>query len=146
MKSFFQILALAKRLHENEVESSHLSRNQSTLEVELVRYKKLYKAKQEEDGVRREQTENILRLAKFKQSNEKVDYYVFDCFSQIKEFTHRLNEVEAQTRRKVASAQDQEERILQTMADMSALEQRLHQLAVNESDIEGEVDIGIGEL
>ena len=112
----------------------------------MVRYKKLYKAKQEEDGVRREQTENILRLAKFKQSNEKVDYYVFDCFSQIKEFTHRLNEVEAQTRRKVASAQDQEERILQTMADMSALEQRLHQLAVNESDIEGEVEIGIGEL
>ena len=146
MKSFFQILALAKRLHENEVESSHLSRNQSSLEVELVRYKKLYKAKQEEDGVRREQTENILRLAKFKQSNEKVDNYVFDCFSQIKEFTHRLNEVEAQTRRKVASAQDQEERILQTMADMSALEQRLHQLAVNESDIEGEVDIGIGKL
>lgn len=113
------ILALAKRLHENEVESSHLSRNQSSLEVELVRYKKLYKAKQEEDGVRREQTENIL--------------------SQIKEFTHRLNEVEAQTRRKVASAQDQEERILQTMADMSALEQRLHQLAVNESDIEARV-------
>ena len=146
MKSFFQILALAKRLHENEVESSHLSRNQSSLEVELVRYKKLYKAKQEEDGVRREQTENILRLAKFKQSNAKVDNYVFDCFSQIKEFTHRLNEVEAQTRRKVASAQDQEERILQTMADMSALEQRLHQLAVNESDIEGEVDIGIGKL
>ena len=71
MKSFFQILALAKRLHENEVESSHLSRNQSSLEVELVRYKKLYKAKQEEDGVRREQTENILRLAKFKQSNRK---------------------------------------------------------------------------
>ena len=112
----------------------------------MVRYKKLYKAKQEEDGVRREQTENILRLAKFKQSNGKVDNYVFDCFSQIKKFTHRLNEVEAQTRRKVASAQDQEERILQTMADMSALEQRLHQLAVNESDIEGEVDIGIGKL
>ena len=49
------------------MESSHLSRNQSSLEVELLRYKKLYKAKQEEDGVRREQTENILRLAKFKQ-------------------------------------------------------------------------------
>ena len=59
----------------------------------MVRYKKLYKAKQEEDGVRREQTENILRLAKFKQSNEKVDNYVFIAsFHQYNKYPNSIHQ------------------------------------------------------